>query len=301
MKNSLLSRDLNPGSFEHESSALPLDHEFPQQFHLCCQQETWRYANHAELSGNQSEHSCGQVLNVRCPGMHWWDWMNGIFNIFKNQLDLWILADIVKSRMWQVHGLHLAGLRPVQVEHVPYGPFWGAWIVPEVNGDCHSQPYQHPCQHQWSVGPHQWSQQALGDSGATLHSVEKTWIEDQPAKVLLWSSGGQLLGFHANTPIHCTQDWQPQSICRCLTSQWCSWGETVPRSLQLLQRTCPELCPDHCTAECVYAFSNTISTQQNFIEKISEQTIQRNQQHQPWTIQLNLKRYSKNERYTLLE
>jgi hypothetical protein len=36
--------------------------------------------------------------------------------------------------------------------------------------------------------------------GATLHLIEKTWIEDQPAKILLRSSGGQLFGVQADAP-----------------------------------------------------------------------------------------------------
>jgi hypothetical protein len=83
---------------------------------------------------------------------------------------------------------------PVQVQHIPDGNVWGTRIVSEVNGDFHSQPHQHSCLHQQSVGPHQRSQQALRDFGATLCPIEKTLIEDQLAQILLWSSGGQLFG-----------------------------------------------------------------------------------------------------------
>jgi hypothetical protein len=66
---------------------------------------------------------------------------------FNHRLDLWLLADNVKSRIPLVH----PWVGPVQVECIP---------------------------HWRSVSPHQRSQQTLGYFEVTLHSVEKTWIED---------------------------------------------------------------------------------------------------------------------------
>ncbi len=80
------------------------------------------------------------------------------------------------------------------MEPVPYGPAGGAQIVLEDKGDHHSQPHQHHCLQQSSIGPHRRSQAALGDSGATPHSLEKTLIEVQPAKTLLRSSQTKSLG-----------------------------------------------------------------------------------------------------------
>ncbi len=123
------------------------------------------------LQGHQSEHACGQVLNERCPRMHWQDWKNGIFNLLDHQFDLRILADDAESRMPEVHHLHLARLRTVRVERIPDGPVGGTRIIPEVDQNRHSQPHKHSCLHWWSVGPHQRSQQALGDFGTTLYQT----------------------------------------------------------------------------------------------------------------------------------
>jgi len=70
--------------------------------------------------------------------------------------------------------------------------------------------------------------------------VEKTWTEDQLAKILLRNSGFQL------TPQGITPGMDKlKAVADKQNSQHCAWCEAVSRSLQLLQRTCLELCPGH--------------------------------------------------------